>query len=48
VQGEHSLTVGGVARTEADTVALCARLGDVTLEANDDVRLDGERIFLNE
>jgi hypothetical protein len=43
-----ALTTGGDVRAEADAVAIRARLGDVAIEANDDVRVDGERIRLND
>jgi hypothetical protein len=49
------LTTGGdmLVRCEGDLVSeareqrMCARLGDVRVEANDDVRMLGERIRLN-
>ncbi len=48
VRGGHHLTVGGASHTDADALSIRARLGDVSLEANDDVRLHGRRIFLND
>jgi hypothetical protein len=47
VEGDHLLAVSGASRVEADSIAMRARLGDVAIKANDDVRVDGERIFLN-
>lgn len=47
VGGDAHLHVAGDLRTEADAVETHARLGDVRLKANDDVRLNGERIKLN-
>jgi hypothetical protein len=48
VRGDHHLTVGGASHTEADALAIHARLGDVAIKANDDVRIDGERVRLND
>lgn len=39
--------IGGRSRLEAHAVGIRARLGDVVLEANDDVRATGEKILLN-
>ena len=39
--------VGGRASLEAHDVRIQARRGDVAVKANDDVRLDGERVLLN-
>lgn len=41
------LSAGGNARVEGHAVDLESRRADVSLKANDDVRLDGERILLN-
>ena len=46
-QPDLTLSVAGRLRLEGETVAVRARRGDVELEANDDVRLRGERIRLN-
>jgi len=48
IQGNHDLIVSGASRVEADSIAVKARLGDVAIKANDDVRVNGERIFLND
>lgn len=42
-----SMSAEGALKTEAFSQHIKARLGDVRVEANDDVRLDGERIRLN-
>ena len=47
VEGDHESRVGGRARLEAHAARIEARRGNVELEANDDVRIDGERIWLN-
>lgn len=41
------LSAGGDARVEGHGVLLESRRADVSLQANDDVRLDGERVLLN-
>lgn len=41
------LSAGGDARVEGHGVMLESRRADVSLQANDDVRLDGERVLLN-
>ena len=46
-QPDLTLSVAGRLKLEGETVAVRARRGDVELEANDDVRLRGERIRLN-
>jgi hypothetical protein len=46
-QPDLTLSVAGRLQLEGETVAVRARRGDVELEANDDVRLRGERIRLN-
>lgn len=40
-------SAGGLISSEGHAQHLRARLGDVRLQANDDVELDGERILLN-
>ena len=45
--GDHIETVSGAKVTEAESVALKANLGGVQVSANDDVSIEGERIFLN-
>lgn len=47
VAGQKVSEVGGRASLEAHDVRIQARLGDVAVRANDDVRLDGERVLLN-
>ena len=46
-RGDVRVQAGGAFDCEADAQRLWARLGDLTLEANDDVSLDGERVLLN-
>lgn len=46
-EGDLDLEVAGVLRSEAHAQRLIARRGDTTIYANDDVRLDGERIRMN-
>lgn len=45
--GDASLEVAGDLSTSARAQAITARLGDVSVKANDDVRLNGERVRLN-
>jgi len=45
--GDVKETIGGDLLTEARIVDVRARRGDVRLRANDDVRLNGERVKLN-
>ena len=45
--GDVKETIGGDLVTEARIVEVRARRGDVRLRANDDVRLNGERVKLN-
>ncbi len=47
VGGNKQTTVQGEHATEADSQTVKARRGDVFIYANDDVRLDGERIRNN-
>ena len=47
VGGARSETIMGRSETEAHAAALRARRGNVEIQANDDVRIDGERIWLN-
>jgi hypothetical protein len=46
-QPDLTVSVAGRLELEGETVAVRARRGDVQIEANDDVRLRGERIRLN-
>jgi hypothetical protein len=46
-QGDRLEKIKGHAATEAKSVGVRATLGGVTIDANDDVALTGERIFLN-
>ncbi len=43
----HEVSAGGRARVVGHDVRIAARRGNVELKANDDVRVDGERIWLN-
>jgi len=45
--GDAMIEVAGRLQTTARSQALVATLGEVRVTANDDVRLDGERILLN-
>jgi hypothetical protein len=47
IAGDLQLQVGGAMRSEAQSHLVRARQGDIELEANDDVSLDGERVLLN-
>jgi hypothetical protein len=47
VRKDVALRAGGVIESDARAHRLRARLGDIQLQANDDVSLDGERIRLN-
>lgn len=44
---DMEVDVAGVIKSEAHAQRLIARRGDTTIYANDDVRLDGERIRMN-
>lgn len=44
---DMEVDVAGVIESEAHAQRLIARRGDTTIYANDDVRLDGERIKMN-
>lgn len=46
-EGDLDLEAAGLLRSEAHAQRLVARRGDTTIYANDDVRLDGERIKMN-
>lgn len=46
-EGAVDVRAGGDLTSEAAAHAIVARLGDVALRANDDVKLNGERIELN-
>jgi hypothetical protein len=46
-EGDATVRVAGHLQTEARSQAITARRGDVAVYANDDVRLDGERIRMN-
>lgn len=45
--GDLEQVAGKTARVVGHEVGIVARRGDVRVRANDDVRLDGERIWLN-
>ena len=45
--GDLSISAEGDLRTEARSQEVVARRGDVAVQANDDVTLDGERIRMN-
>jgi hypothetical protein len=45
--GDVRVQAGGTFDCEADAQRLWARVGDLALEANDDVSLEGERVLLN-
>ncbi|MEP7121468.1 MAG: hypothetical protein ABJE95_11180 [Byssovorax sp.] len=47
VAGHATHRIEGASRTEAQSLALAAHPGGITLEANDDVALKGERVLLN-
>lgn len=45
--GDLEIAAQGDLRTTARTQTILADLGDVRIDANDDVRLDGERVLVN-
>jgi hypothetical protein len=47
VAGRATHRIDGALRTEAESMALAAHPGGITVEANDDVALKGERVLLN-
>ncbi len=47
VRETHSTVVGGQSTLEAHAVGIRSRLGDVAIDANDLVRVTGEKILLN-
>lgn len=47
IVGDQQLEVGGRSRLQARSVAVEAVLGGIELRANDDVEVEGERIWLN-
>lgn len=47
VGGSSTTTVGGRIEADADEMFLCSRRGDTLLQANDYVRLVGEKVLLN-
>lgn len=47
VEADHSLEIGGRSQQRAQSLALEATLGNIELRANDDVEVEGERIWLN-
>lgn len=47
VSGNHSVAVRDDARFTAQAIDMVAELGDLALEANDDVALDGLRVLMN-
>ena len=46
-EGNASIRVAGDLETSARAQTVRAELGNVDVQANDDVRLNGERVFLN-
>ena len=48
IAGSKVTRVGEVAELEAHSVQVTSRRGDVSLKANDDVSLKGERVLLND
>ena len=47
IEGDHILRAGGGSQVEAHAVEIRSRAGDVRLHANDDARIEGERVLLN-
>ena len=47
VAGRATHRIDGALRTEAQSMALAAHPGGISVEANDDVALKGERVLLN-
>ena len=47
VEGQHVLRAEGGSTVEAHAVEIRSRKGDVRVQANDDVRIEGERVLLN-
>ncbi len=47
IDGARTSKVGGPSTLEARAVGIRARLGDVAIDANDNVRATGEKILLN-
>jgi len=47
VGGDQHEVVAGSAHHEAHTTTVEARRGDLTMRANDDARVEGERVLLN-
>jgi hypothetical protein len=45
--GDLDLVAAGDLRSTARVQTITAELGDVRVEANDDVRIDGERVLVN-
>lgn len=45
--GNHEMAAGDTAKVIGHAVSVVSRRGDVSVKANDDVRIDGERIWLN-
>lgn len=45
--GDLDLNAAGDFRSEARIQTILGRLGNVNVEANDDVRIDGERVLVN-
>lgn len=45
--GDLELAAAGDLRSTARVQTITAELGDVRVEANDDVRIDGERVLVN-
>lgn len=47
VKKDTLIEVGGMHKSIAEEQTIVARLGDVAIKANDDIRIDGERVKLN-
>jgi hypothetical protein len=47
VGGDQREVIAGNARHEAHTTTIETRRGDLTIRANDDARVEGERVLLN-
>jgi hypothetical protein len=45
--GDAHIVAAGHLNAEADSIGVHATVGDVEVRANDDVRLDGERVRMN-
>ncbi|MEO6933250.1 MAG: hypothetical protein ABI151_16580 [Chitinophagaceae bacterium] len=47
IDGDFTLDIGGTNYNRAKIQKMTAELGNVEIKANDDVRLDGERVLFN-